>query len=58
MSDSESSISKSRSYEEMGEYWDHHDAGEVWDRLAPVEFEISIDSERPAPAVDFPPVPG
>jgi hypothetical protein len=46
MSDSESSISKSRSYEEMGEYWDRHDAGEVWDRLEPVEFEVSIQSEK------------
>lgn len=46
MSDSESSISKSRSYKEMGEYWDDHDAGEVWDRLAPVEFEVSINSEK------------
>ena len=46
MSNSESSISKSRSYEEMGEYWDDHDAGEVWERLASVEFEVNIKSEK------------
>ncbi len=46
MSDSESSISKSRSYREMGEYWDRHDAGEVWDQLEPAEFEVDIKSEK------------
>ena len=46
MSDSESSISKSRSYEEMGEYWDRHDAGEVWGRLESADFEVDIKSER------------
>ncbi|HSU81211.1 MAG TPA: CopG family antitoxin [Thermoanaerobaculia bacterium] len=46
MSDRKSSISKARSYEEMGEYWDTHDASEAWDQGAPVEFEIDIKSDK------------
>ena len=33
-------------YEEIGEYWEAHDAGEAWDKGEPVEFEIDIKSER------------
>ena len=46
MEDRKSSISNARSYEEMGEYWDTHSLGEVWDKAEPVEFEIDIKSER------------
>jgi hypothetical protein len=46
MSESKPPISKGRSYEEIGEYWDTHDAGETWDRGEPVEFEIDIKSEK------------
>ncbi|MFY9823048.1 MAG: hypothetical protein WAM82_16825 [Thermoanaerobaculia bacterium] len=44
MSDHESSLSRSRSYREIGEYWDSHDAGE--DQLVPAEFEVDIRSEK------------
>ena len=46
MSEPKSSLSGARSYLEMGEYWDRHDVGEVWDRTTPAEFEIEIKSER------------
>ncbi len=37
---------RTEKYEEIGEYWDTHDAGEAWDKGEPVEFEIDIKSER------------
>ena len=40
-----SSISKARSYKEIGEFWDTHDLSEYWDQTAPVEFEVDIQSE-------------
>jgi hypothetical protein len=46
MSENRSSLSGARSYEEMGEYWDSHDVGEVWDQTRPVEFEVNVKSER------------
>ncbi|MEK6287474.1 MAG: CopG family antitoxin [Acidobacteriota bacterium] len=42
---SRSSISKARSYKEMGEFWDTHDLGDYWDQTTPVEFEVDIQSE-------------
>lgn len=46
MSESKPTISKGRSYEEIGEYWDTHDASEAWDQGEPVEFEIDIKAEK------------
>ena len=46
MSEPKASLSGGRSYQEMGEYWDTHDVGEVWDRTAPAEFEVDMKSER------------
>ncbi len=40
-----SSISKARSYKEIGEFWDTHDLGDYWDQTKPVEFEVDIQSE-------------
>jgi hypothetical protein len=42
MKDRKASTSKARSYAEMGEYWDTHDASKAWDQGEPVEFEIDI----------------
>lgn len=42
---SRSSISKARSYKEIGEFWDTHDLGDYWDQTKPVEFEVDIKSE-------------
>jgi hypothetical protein len=45
MGRNKSSISKARSYREIGEFWDTHDLGEYWDQTRPVEFEVDIQSE-------------
>ena len=45
MSRSRSSISKARSYKEIGEFWDTHDLTEYWEQTQPVEFELDIQSE-------------
>jgi hypothetical protein len=41
-----SSISNARSYREMGEYWDTHDAGEMWEQTEPAELEVDLRQER------------
>ncbi len=41
-----SSISGARSYREMGEYWDTHDAGEIWEQTKPAEFEVDLQQEK------------
>jgi len=46
MSTGKKSISKAKSYQEAGEYWDTHDLSEVWDRMKPVEMEVDLESER------------
>ena len=45
MGRSRSSISKARSYNEIGEFWDTHDLAEYWEQTQPVEFEIDLQSE-------------
>ena len=45
MARSRSSISKARSYKEIGEFWDTHDLTDYWDQTKPVEFEVDIESE-------------
>ena len=34
-----SSVSKARSYAQIGEYWDKHDLSEVWGKTRKVKFE-------------------
>ncbi len=45
MSRGRSSISKARSYKEIGEFWDTHDLADYWEQTQPVEFEVDIQSE-------------
>jgi hypothetical protein len=45
MTRSKSSISKAKSYKEIGEYWDSHDLGENWDETEPAEFEVGIQGQ-------------
>jgi hypothetical protein len=45
MNRSKSSISKARSYKEIGEFWDTHDLADYWEQTQPVEFEVDIQSE-------------
>ena len=50
--DSISSISKSRSIQEMAEFWDTHDATDFEDQTQPVEFEFDLRSRRHYIAID------
>lgn len=52
MSEDKSSISKARSYKEIGEFWDTHDLGDYWEQTHPVDFEIDIQSEVTYYALD------
>jgi CopG antitoxin of type II toxin-antitoxin system len=45
MGKSKSSISKARSYQEIGDFWDTHDLSEYWNQTKAVEFEVDIQSE-------------
>lgn len=45
MARNRSSISKARTYEEMGEFWDTHDLTDYWDLTTPAEFTVDIKSE-------------
>ena len=40
-----SSISKVKSYKEIGEFWDIHDLSEFWDQTKRIKFEVGIESE-------------
>ena len=46
MNENKSSISKARSYQEIGAFWDTHDVTEFEDELAPVAFDVVLESER------------
>lgn len=45
MNRNESSISKARSYREIGEFWDTHDLAEYWEHTEPIELEFDLQSE-------------
>lgn len=45
MNESRSSVSKATSYQEIGEFWDTHDAADFWAQTEPVEFDVDIESE-------------
>jgi ATP sulfurylase len=45
MKKSKSSISKSRSYAGIGEYWDKHDLSDVWGKTKKVKFEVVAEPE-------------
>jgi len=53
MSRAKSDISKSSSYQEIGEYWDKHDLSDIWEQTEQVEFDINIQSERRYFAVEY-----
>ncbi len=39
------SLSRAKSYKEIGEFWDTHDLADYWDRTKEVSFEVDIESE-------------
>ena len=40
-----SSLSKAKSYNEIGDFWDSHDLSDFWDQTKKVEFGVDIKSE-------------
>jgi hypothetical protein len=38
-------MSKARSYEEIGEYWDDHDVSDFWKRTRTVKFDVVLERE-------------
>jgi len=39
------SVSKGKSYKEIGEFWDTHDLGEFWGQNKKKSFGVDIESE-------------
>lgn len=46
MSMRKTKISKARSFQEAGDYWDTHDLSEVWDQTEPVEMDVDLAPVR------------
>lgn len=46
MAENKSSLSGSRSYEELSDYWDTHSLADHWDETSPVEFEVDARSSK------------
>ena len=44
MNGNKTSVSKANTYQKIGEYWDTHDLGEIWDKTQPASFEVDIQS--------------
>ena len=47
MPKNKSSISKARSYREIGEFWEGHELSDYWGKTKQVKFEVDIASEVP-----------
>jgi hypothetical protein len=45
MKKGKSSISKARSYAEIGEFWDEHDLSDYWDKTRKVKFDVVLEPE-------------
>jgi hypothetical protein len=45
MKKSKSSISKARSYAEIGEFWDKHDLSDFWTKTRKLKFEVVLEPE-------------
>jgi hypothetical protein len=45
MKKSKSSISKARSYAEIGEFWDEHDLSDFWKKTKKVKFDVVLEPE-------------
>jgi hypothetical protein len=44
MAENKSSLSGSRSYAELSEYWDSHSLADHWDSTSAVDFELDVKS--------------
>ncbi len=45
MKRNKSSVSKARSYTEIGEFWDEHDLSDFWGKTRKAKFDVDIESE-------------
>ena len=45
MKQNKSSISKARSYAEIGEFWDKHDLSDFWGKTRRVRFDVVVEPE-------------
>jgi len=45
-------ISKFRSYEELGEFWDNHSLADYWDTTWEVQFDVDIEGHTKLVAID------
>ena len=45
MKKSKSSISKARSYAEIGEFWDKYDLSDYWSKTRKVKFDVVLEPE-------------
>jgi hypothetical protein len=52
MSKGKNSLSKVKSYKEIGEFWDTHEITDFWDKTKKAEFEVDIESEITYYALD------
>jgi len=52
MSKGRSSLSKTKSYKEIGKFWDTHDLSDYWEETKKAEFEVDIESEMTYYALD------
>jgi hypothetical protein len=48
-----SSISKSSTYRQLGEFWDTHDLSKCWDKTKPTSFDVVMESETTYYAMDM-----
>jgi hypothetical protein len=52
MKNSKSALSKTKSYKEIGDFWDTHDLSDIWDKTKKVQFGVDIKSETTYCALD------
>jgi hypothetical protein len=45
MKKTKSSLSKARSYAEIGEFWDEHDLSDYWSKTRKVKFDVVLEPE-------------
>ena len=45
MTEDRSSISKARSYAEIGEFWDEHGLSDFWKKTKKVKFDVVLEPE-------------
>lgn len=52
MNKNKSSLSKAKSYREIGDFWDAHDLADFWNKTRKAKFEVDIKSEAIYYALD------